>query len=267
MPTLNSESFLDKCLSSIRSQTYGQIELIVVDNYSTDRTREIAQQFGAQIYLVGPERTSQVNFGIKKSKGKYVYRVDSDFVLMPRVVEECVNKCELQGYDAIAVHNTSDPSISFWSRVRKLERDCYRHDDLHVGARFLKRAVFDALGGFDETLVAAEDYDLQNRLVSNKYKIGRILSEEVHIGEPRQLREIVVKHYYYGKSINGYIQKNPELYSKQLSPFRACYVKNINSFFVSPKLTIGFIIYQFVRYFSTAIGIVTTKIFPNKVRV
>ena len=155
VPTKNSEATIGKCLEFIRNQTYPNIEIIVVDNYSMDNTKEIAQKYGARIYLKGPERASQVNFGVKKAKGKYVYRVDSDFVLETSVVEEAVATCEEQGYDAVAVHNTSDPTVSFWSKVRKLERDCYKDDEFNVGARFLKREVFEAVGGFDEILVAA----------------------------------------------------------------------------------------------------------------
>lgn len=111
----------------------------MVDNYSSDHTIDIAQEYGAQILQKGPERCAQMNFGVSKASGKYVYRVDSDFVLEPTVVEEAVDACENLGYDAIAVHNTSDATISFWAKVRKMERDCYREDDLNVAARFWKK--------------------------------------------------------------------------------------------------------------------------------
>ena len=70
----------------------------------------------------GSERCAQVNFGIENTKCKYIYRVDSDFLLDVSIISECVEKCEEEGHDAIAVHNTSDPN--FWSKVRNLERDC-----------------------------------------------------------------------------------------------------------------------------------------------
>jgi len=259
IPTKNSEATIEKCLRSIRNQTYPNIEIILVDNYSRDNTREIAQKHGARIYLKGPERSSQVNFGVRKAKGKYVYRVDSDFVLEASVVEEAVTKCETQGYDAVAVHNTSDPTVSFWSKVRKLERDCYRDDEFNIGARFLKREVFEAVGGFNETLVAAEDYDLHNKLLERGFKVGRIRAQEVHIGEPKTLGEIARKHYYYGKTIRNYIKKNPQRAKRQLSPVRLSYFRYKSQFLRNPVLAVGFIIYQFVRYFATAIGFLTVK--------
>ena len=256
IPTKNSEVTIERCLRSIRKQTYENIEIIVIDNYSKDSTREIAEKFGARIYLKGPERASQVNFGMTKAKGRYVYKVDSDFVLETSVVEEAVTSCEEQSYDAVAVHNTSDPTVSFWSKVRKLERDCYRDDELNIAARFLKKSVFESIGGFDESLIAAEDYDLHNRLLRVGYNIGRIGAQEVHIGEPKSLWEIAKKHYYYGKTIGKYITKNPEKARKQLSPIRLSYLKHWRSFLKHPILTIGFIVYQLVRYSASAIGFI-----------
>ena len=236
------------------SQTYSNIETIVVDNYSRDKTREIAQKYGARVYLKGPERTIQVNFGVRNGKGKYVYRVDSDFVLEPSVVDEAVTKCKRQGYDAVAIHNTSDPSVSFWSRVRKLERDCYYDDESNIAARFLKKEVFEAVGGFDEALIASEDYDLHNKLLESGFKVGRIKAQEIHIGEPKTLREIARKHYYYGKTIANYVKKNPRRASRQLSPVRLSFIRHRSQFARHPILTVGFVIYQSVRYFAASVG-------------
>jgi len=260
IPTKNSEVTIEKCLESIRNQTYPNIEIILVDNYSRDNTREVAHRYGARIYLKASERASQVNFGVKKAKGKYVYRVDSDFVLGPSVVDEAVTKCEAQGYDAVAVHNTSDPTVGFWAKVRKLERDSYRDDEFNIGARFLLREVFEAVGGFDESLVAAEDYDLHSRLLKRGFRIGRIREQEIHIGEPKTLGAIVRKHFYYGKTIQNYIRKDPERARRQFSPVRLGYFRYKSEFLRNPTLVLGLFVYQFVRYLATAIGFLTVKL-------
>jgi glycosyltransferase involved in cell wall biosynthesis len=260
VPTKNSEGTIEKCLRSIEGQYYGNIEIIVVDNFSRDNTRSIAKELGAVLYLKGPERSAQVNFGIKKASGEYAYRVDSDVVLHPNVVREAVETCEKQGFDAIAVHNSSDSTVSFWARVRKLERDCYRYSELNVASRFWKKRVFETVGGFDENLVGGEDYDLQNRLVKSGFRIGRIQAEEVHIGEPKTLVEVVQKHYSYGKSIWRFVKKNPQEALRQLSPLRASHLKGLPGFSSDPMLMMGFVIYQFVRYAATMIGIVTKGI-------
>jgi glycosyltransferase involved in cell wall biosynthesis len=256
IPTKNSGATIEKCLKSIKEQHYKNLEIIVVDNYSNDRTRQIAKKYDAKIYLKGPERGAQVNFGAEVSGGKYIYRVDSDFVLQPDVIREAVENCEKYNYDAIIIHNTSDPTVSFWAKVRKWERDCYKNDELNVAARFWKKEVFEIVKGFDEDLIAADDYDIHNRLLENGFKIERIKAEEVHIGEPTTLVEIVRKHYYYGNNIGRFIKKNPKKALRQLSPLRASYVKGFSKFFKDPILMVGFIIYQFIRYMATSIGII-----------
>lgn len=254
IPTLNSERFLEKCLMSVRKQTYPNIEVIVVDNYSTDRTREIAGRYADLVLLKGPERSAQVNFGVKYACGKYVYRVDSDFVVEPFVVEEAVRKCEMEGFDAVCVHNTSDPSAGFWARVRKLERDCYVYDMLNVAARFFRKDVFERCGGFDERLVAAEDYDLHNRLVRHGFKIGYIKAKEIHVGEPESLSEIAKRHYYYGKTLKNFIAVNAARGIRQVSPIRPAFIRNWRRFVDCPALTFGFFVYQVVKYFSAGLG-------------
>ena len=260
VPTRNSEATIGRCLESIIKQNYSNVEIIVVDNYSDDRTRQIAEKYGAKIYLKGPERGGQVNFGVKKALGRYVYRVDSDFVLHPDIIREAVEMCERYGYDAVVVHNTSDPTVSFWAKVRKVERDCYKNDELNVAARLWRKEAFLIVDGFDETLVAGEDYDLHNRLLKSGFRIGRIRAEETHIGEPKTLAEIFRKHYYYGKNIGRFIKKSPKKALRQLSPLRASYVKGFSKFSRDPMLMMGFIVYQFVRYTATVIGMVLARL-------
>jgi len=260
IPTKNSEDTIGECLQSIRAQSYGNVEIIVVDNYSSDKTLHIAERYGAKIFLRGPERTAQVNFGAANANGKYFYRVDSDFVLQPNVIREAVDGCEKHDYDAIAVHNTPDPTVSFWAKVRKVERDCYRNDELNIAARFWKKEALAAVGGFDETIVAAEDYDLHNRLLKKGFRIGRTRAEEIHIGEPRTLTEIFRKHYYYGQNIGQFIRKDPEKALKQLSPLRKSYIKGFPEFCRDPTLMIGFIVYQFLRYTAAAMGILSARL-------
>jgi len=260
VPTKNSANTLRACLNSIRRQSYQNFELIIVDNFSNDNTREIADEFGGIFYLIGPERCTQVNFGVSKAKGKYIYRVDSDFVLEQDVVKEAVERCEVLGYDAIIVHNTSDSSVSFWARVRKMERDSYKTAKDTVSARFLKKYVFKSIGGFDINLVAGEDYDLQNRLVRAGYRVGRIEAQEIHVGEPKSLREIFLKHYYYGQNIGSFIQKDRRRALTQLSPFRFSVIKNFSTTNKEPILLLGFLLYQFVRYCAAGLGIFTKKL-------
>lgn len=255
VPTRNSARTLWRTLDSLEGQTYPNIEIIVVDNFSKDATISAAEAYPrVRVYRAGPERSAQVNYGVKMAHGKYIYRVDSDFVVGRKVIEEAVAACETRGYKVVAVHNTSDASISFWSAVRKLERDCYRDDTWNIAARFFDADVFRTAGGFDETLIASEDYDLHNRLVESGYGIGRIQSEEVHIGEPKSLKAVVATHVFYGRVIRDFMRLHPGYSAKQLSPVRLSYVRHWRDFLKNPKRTAGFFVYQYVRYSAALAG-------------
>jgi len=261
IPTFNSERTLEPTLQSIKNQSYNKIEVIVVDKGSLDKTVDIALSHNAMTFVIdGNERCVQFNYGVTKAKGKYIYKVDSDFILEPMVVEEAVAACEEGGFDAICIHNTSDPSISFWSKVRKFERDMYRDDDLNVAARFVRRDVFLRIGGFGEELVAAEDYDLHNRILEGNFRIGRIHAQEVHIGEPKTIADVIRKHYYYGKSIGLFVKANQGKALRQLSPLRPAFIRHREEFRKHPVLAIGFVIYQGARYSSALAGFVMRRI-------
>jgi len=259
IPTKNSSKSFAHCLDSIKNQTYNNIEIIVVDNSSQDDTVEIARQFTNLIFSYNPERSSQINYGVTKSSGKYIYRVDSDFVLDPNVIMEAVNLAESNNFAAVLIHNTSDPSVSFWARVRKFERDMYESEELNVAVRFMRKDVFLSLGGFDPDLIYGEDYDLHNRVIQ-KYEIGRINAKEMHLGEYKSLFEIAKKNYYYGKSANKFLRKNKVRGMRQVNPFRGTYFKNLDKFVQNPVLTIGFGVYQIIRYGAGMLGLLASLI-------
>lgn len=84
IPTLNAEEFLPRCLTSIQSQTYpkNKIEILVVDGGSTDKTKKIAELFGARVLhnpnvFMEPAKT----LGTQQAKGEIVFYVDADNIL------------------------------------------------------------------------------------------------------------------------------------------------------------------------------------------
>ena len=73
IPTRNSEGTIEICLKSINNQTYRNVEVIVVDNNSQDRTKEIAQKYVDRVYNKAPERPTQRNFGSEKGGDEYLF--------------------------------------------------------------------------------------------------------------------------------------------------------------------------------------------------
>ena len=94
IPTYNSEKTLRKTLQSVKAQTYAYIELILVDSNSTDKTLQIAKDFGAKVYQYEGTLLGARELGAKKAKGKYVLLVDSDHILEKTTVERGVKLLE-----------------------------------------------------------------------------------------------------------------------------------------------------------------------------
>lgn len=66
LTTRNEEANIRNCLESVRRQTYPDIEIIVVDNNSDDQTKSIALEYTDKVYNLGPERSTQRNFGVEQ---------------------------------------------------------------------------------------------------------------------------------------------------------------------------------------------------------
>lgn len=237
VPTFNSERFLEACLRSVNGQTYGNVEVIVVDNHSADKTREIAKRYGARIVESRAKRSEARNIGARKATGELVFFVDSDMELTPNVVDECVAKVE-SGFDAVII-----PEISvgegFWAKCRALEKACYVGDDAIEASRLFRRRVFEKIGGYDVELEAGEDWDLNRRTIRSGYRIGRIRAPIKHDEGRLSLRGTMLKKHYYGKTLEHYQSKNPREAKQQFSLIRPALVRNWRELTKDPIHALG----------------------------
>ena len=253
VPTKNSATTLEACLKSIREQSYQAIELIVVDNFSTDATQEIAKKYADKVFEQGPERSAQVNYGVEQAIGEFVYKVDSDFILDPQVVRECLEEV-VKGFDAIVVHNSPDVRVSWIAKIRKFEVDMYKYDITHSSARFVKKEVYQKIGGFNSKITAGEDYDFQNKLNRLGYKTGFVEAEALHLGEPTNIWKHMKKYYDYGKDFVNYQRENKKESKEQLAFTRSVYFKNYQNFLRYPIKGFTFVIYLIFKYLFAGLG-------------
>jgi glycosyltransferase involved in cell wall biosynthesis len=205
--TKNEEKNLKSCLESIKSQDFDieDIEIIVVDNHSSDKTKEIAWEFTEKVFDQGPERSAQKNFGVQKSKGEYFLHLDADMTLSKNVMKECAEKMK-QNEELVALHIPEIVSGGkIFSRIRRFERSFYDGTVID-GVRFIKKSAFEKAGGFDEKLYACEDWDLDKRL-KKLGKFNIIESPLYHNESEFSLRKYLSKKSYYSKNFNAYIDK------------------------------------------------------------
>ena len=259
IPTRNSEEWLDKCLKSIKVQSYKNLEIIVVDNASTDKTSQIARKYTKLVFNKGPERSTQRNFGAIKSNGDYLFFIDSDMELTKNVVKDCVQRIQNTKLGGLII-----PEISvgegFWSQCKALERSFYLGVDWIEAARFFPRKVFDKLKGYDETLISGEDWDLSQRVGYN-FKIGRIKSTIKHNEGKLSLVRILSKKFYYGKKINKYVSKNKNEFASQSSIFKRfkLFFSNPKKLFSDPILGFGMLFMKTSEFGAGALGYLLRK--------
>ncbi|MEM4218298.1 MAG: glycosyltransferase family 2 protein [Candidatus Methanomethylicaceae archaeon] len=197
IPMRNEERYIAQCLESILANDYpkDRLEILVIDGMSTDRSREIVQDYAKHYpflrLLDNPKRiqSAALNIGIRESKGKIIIRMDAHTLYASDYIRRCVELLEtteaanvggLQramgtGYisNAIAIATTTPFGIGN-AYFRYAEKEMWV-DTVYLGA--WRKSTLEALGGFNEDWVVNEDYELNYRLRKAGGKI--LLSPEI----------------------------------------------------------------------------------------
>jgi glycosyltransferase involved in cell wall biosynthesis len=179
VPCYNQARFLGEAIESVLSQGYADFEIIVVDDGSKDGTQEVAAGYvkeNSRVRLISQQNRGQAaarNRGLAEAHGEYVVFLDSDDRLVGEALEVGVRELEAHPGSAfvsgICRKITADGSVvPEWEQFRvrddpylELLRSC----PVYVPAVMYRRSVFDAVGDFDTTYRAAEDYDLYYRIL------------------------------------------------------------------------------------------------------
>lgn len=113
IPIYNTQNYLDECIQSVLNQTQREIEIILVDDGSTDGSRSIIEKYKKKynniiaIYQSNQKLGIARNNGIKAAKGKYIYFLDSDDYIAKNLLKECYDECELRKLDFLCFDSES----------------------------------------------------------------------------------------------------------------------------------------------------------------
>ncbi len=249
VPTKNEENNIKRCLTSIQKQNYqGEIEVIVVDNHSSDKTVAVAKPFASKVIIAGDERSKQRNIGARKAKGRWLLFVDADMELSEHVVKECVSLTRKHMAFPIVVVNEKAVGRTFLGKAFALEKNCYQYATWLHAARFFPKYHFLKLGGYDTVLIAGEDWDLTQRFRLEGFPLFITKkSHLIHHERDDNLITIYKKELYYINNIHRYAKKHPLAFSYQGSYlYRAfIWIRSWDILLRHPILTATFLGYKF----------------------
>lgn len=187
IPVYNGSDYMREAIDSALAQTYGNLEVIVVNDGSNDKglTESIAREYGDRIVYYSKENggvASALNLGIQRMTGKYFSWLSHDDVYHDNKIESQVRFLQRRPESVIAYCDFEIiDRISRRIGIRKLTpvpSDQFRYsitvNSLVNGCTFLiPKACFDECGFFDESLRTVQDYDMWFRL-AEKYTIDHI---------------------------------------------------------------------------------------------
>ena len=257
IPTMNSGRTLYKCLESIRSQSYRDIEIIVIDGYSSDNTTEIASKFSAKVHLTTGERTRAKNFGLSKSTGEFLFFVDSDMILQPAVISECVSICLYDERIAGIIIPERSVGSGFWAKVVDFEKSLYAGSKIE-SARFFRKSFVMQVGGFDEDIIFYEESTLHQKLEMQGLTVNkRTNSIILHDEEQLSLRKLLRKKRYYSSNAKLYSLKYPKYAQIQTKIYYRILILTNNcnwkKLIVHPSLTMGIFVLKALQFFASRI--------------
>lgn len=259
--TRNEQKNIQAALRSIKNQSYKELEIIVVDNNSVDRTKSIAKKYTKFVYNIGPERSAQRNFGVEKSRGEYVLILDADMIVGKDVVKECIKQVSQDTKLKALIIPEQSFGEGIWSKAKAFERSFYLGDLSIEAARFFNKKIFKEFGGYDLSITGPEDWDLPQR-IAKRYKIGRINELILHNEGRLSLWGLMRKKFYYAKKANIYLKKqNKKVISSTTVYFlRSAFYKNWKKMLRHPILTIIMFIMLVAELFWGSLGFLVGKI-------
>ncbi|OWT33331.1 teichoic acid biosynthesis protein [Methanobrevibacter sp. 87.7] len=213
IPTYNEEAYLPKLLESIKRQDYNDYEVIVADADSTDKTVNIASNYGCRIVKGGMPAVGRNN-GAKIAKGDLLLFLDSDLRLSKGYLKNCVSEFEEDDLGIAISQMMADSDKKYYQilhdfankfmisveNIKPHGAGCY--------GIISKKSLHEEVGGFDESLNFGEDTDYIERIGNiSEFKVLR--TAKLYVSTRRLEEEGLISLVkVYGKStINDFMGK------------------------------------------------------------
>jgi glycosyltransferase involved in cell wall biosynthesis len=227
IPTYNSEKTIGATLQSLKDQNYTNIEIIIIDSHSTDRTLELAKSFGTRIVYYDGTLLGARAEGVKHSNGQFILLMDSDQILSKDTIDKALEK--MKGYDMVWLYERSyNPKklMEKWYDSDRILTQEYASDFIEpVGGtilpRFYKKNIleraFENIPKKILPLCVAHDHAIvyfEARKISKKATgIGTKDNPAIRHREPWSWSNLFKKTYRYGVTTRKLVENRvyPEL--------------------------------------------------------
>ena len=216
IPTYNEEEYLPILLKSIKKQDFNSYEIIVADANSTDKTREIAEEYGCRVVDGGLPAVGRNN-GAKVAKGEYLLFLDSDLELTEDYLRNVIYEFRMERL-GIAItqmlpmsSKVEDKLFHDFANYFMISVETIKPHGAGCYGIIARKELHDKCGGFDEKLTFGEDTDYIERLAKKeRFKVLR----NAKIGVSTRILEeegITTLIQQYGKStVNDFLGKRTD---------------------------------------------------------
>ncbi|CAN5513579.1 hypothetical protein BH10ACI3_BH10ACI3_21940 [soil metagenome] len=185
IPNYNYAQYLSEAINSVLDQTYPDVEIIVVDDGSSDASKEILLSYGNRIETVLQQNQGVAaarNNGVKASSGEFIAFLDADDLWGAEKTEKqvnCFRNDEKLGLVHVGVSEIDSNGNSIGDKLEGGEGKMWQELLLFSGKGILgggsgvmmPRTIFDEVGGFDERLSTSADWDLYFQ-ISSRFEVG-----------------------------------------------------------------------------------------------
>lgn len=220
IPVYRGDPFLREAVDSCLSQTYPNIEIIVVNDGSDDdgKTEAIARSYGDRVRYYSKENggvSSALNYGIAQMRGEWFSWLSHDDVYTPDKIEKQINAAAAQE-DPVCVVRCTTAAIDengapvfrpqrkisgVFSAEQMMKLHSLKEVGLYGCALLIHKRIIDACGGFDETLRAVQDEDYWNKMMFHGDRFVSLpdvlVKNRVHNAQATlRYRELFAKEHY-----------------------------------------------------------------------
>jgi len=177
VPTHNEENYIGKCLKCLLNQTYFPIETIVVDYASEDRTREIAQRYGAKVIQTDePGVGNARDLGAEKAAHNFLFFTDADAIFENQLIEKMAKRLEETNADIVTVpaiyYDTVNPFLVIGMNIHKFRAPWL----LSARAILIPKQIWAEVGGWEVPIWEERHLGLKLKKAGFKIEMARDLA-------------------------------------------------------------------------------------------